>query len=605
MVLVQRFGKPDIFLTMTCNPSWKEILDELKPHEEVQNRPDLIARIFKAKLEDLKNELFKQEIFCKVAAYVYTIEHQKRGLPHIPREKGNVIGQIVSANLIEGERYYLRILLNHIRGPKSFEDLKTVNGIVVPTFREAANLHGLLNKDNSLEECLEEACLYQMPNSLRRLFATILVYCNPTNPKELWERFEKEMSADFYLTNTTAKNIKKMVLQNISFTLESMGKNINMYHLAPIDIFSDDEEFRHQEIDDELTITILQEDLLASNHLTSEQKNAYELILETLLLNKPAAFFIDGPAGTGKPFLYKTLLAEIRSKHMIALATASSGNLAKLLRLAKLIIWDEAPMSGKHSIEAVDKMLQDINDTNLPFGGKVIVFGGDFRQVLPVIRKSTKEEQIDASLARSHLWSSLIKIKFQENMRSRLDPDFCRYLIKVGNEAIFEGISNYSNNLIEMTNRAILTPKNHSVDEINAIIIEKFPGDMVRYYSFDETIDTSEQGVMEDFLNTLTPNGLPPHELLLKKNCPIMLLRNINPSEGLCNGTRLICCNFNRNVIDAKISVGHHKGKRVFIPIIPFLPDINENNGCPFKRTQFPIKLSFAMTINKSQGQIF
>ncbi|KAG6721278.1 hypothetical protein I3842_03G105100, partial [Carya illinoinensis] len=279
-------------------------------------------------------------------------------------------------------------------------------------------------------------------------------------------------------------------------------------------------------------------------------------------------------------------------------------------------------MCGKYSIEAVDKMLQDINDTNLPFGGKVIVFGGDFRQVLPVIQKSTKEQQIDASLARSHLWSSLTKIKLIENMRSRLDPDFCRYLIEVGNgnepitvkdmikistemliqynndadslncllEAIFEDISNYSNNLIEMTNRAILTPKNHSVDEINAIIIEKFPGDMVRYYSFDETIDTSEQGVIEDFL-------------LLKKNCPIMLLRNINPSEGLCNGTRLICCNFNRNVIDAKISVGHHKGKRVFIPRIPFLPDINENNGFPFKRTQFPIKLSFAMTINKSQGQ--
>ncbi|XP_035545198.1 ATP-dependent DNA helicase pif1-like [Juglans regia] len=187
-----------------------------------------------------------------------------------------------------------------------------------------------------------------------------------------------------------------------------------MYHFAPIDIFSDDEEFTHQEIDDELTVTISEEDLLASNHLNFEQKHAYNLILETLLLNKSAAFFIDGPAGTGKTFLYKALLAEIRSKHIIALATASSGvaasilpggrtehsrfkiplnieknstcnvskqgNLAKLLRLAKLIIWDEAPMSGKHSIEAVDKMLRDINDTDLLFGGKVIVFGGDFRQ---------------------------------------------------------------------------------------------------------------------------------------------------------------------------------------------------------------------------------
>ncbi|XP_042952259.1 uncharacterized protein LOC122289344 [Carya illinoinensis] len=82
MTLVQRYGKPDIFLTITCNPNWKEISAELKPHEETQNRPDLIARIFRAKLKELKNQLFKREIFGKVSAYVYVIEHQKRGLPH-------------------------------------------------------------------------------------------------------------------------------------------------------------------------------------------------------------------------------------------------------------------------------------------------------------------------------------------------------------------------------------------------------------------------------------------------------------------------------------------------------------------------------------------
>ncbi|XP_042978864.1 ATP-dependent DNA helicase PIF1-like [Carya illinoinensis] len=315
-----------------------------------------------------------------------------------------------------------------------------------------------------------------------------------------------------------------------------MGKNINMYHLAPIDIFSDDEEFRHQEIDDELTVTILQEDLLASNHLNSEQKHAYELILETLLLNKSATFFIDGPAGTGKTFLYKTLLAEIRSKHMIALATASSGvaasilpggrtahsrfkislkieknstcnvskqgNLAKLLRLAKLIIWNEATMCGKYSIEAVDKMLQDINDTNLPFGGKVIVFCGDFRQVLPVIQKTTKEQQIDASLARSHLWSSLTKIKLIENMRSRLDSDFCRYLIEVGNGN--EPIT--VKDMIKIPTK-MLIQYNNDADSLNC--------DIVRYYSFDETIDTSEQ---------VTKNWKV--KMLVAEKSPKMIARN-------------------------------------------------------------------------------
>ncbi|KAL5572066.1 hypothetical protein UlMin_021663 [Ulmus minor] len=82
MSLVQTFGKPDIFLTITCNSNWNEIKQELQPHEEPQNRPDLVTRIFRAKLEELKDELFKKQIFGPIAAYVYVIEFQKRGLPH-------------------------------------------------------------------------------------------------------------------------------------------------------------------------------------------------------------------------------------------------------------------------------------------------------------------------------------------------------------------------------------------------------------------------------------------------------------------------------------------------------------------------------------------
>ena len=81
------------------------------------------------------------------------------------------------------------------------------------------------------------------------------------------------------------------------------------------------------------------------------------------------------------------------------------------------------------------------------------------------------------------------------------------------------------------------------------------------------------------------------------------MLRNINPSEGLCNGTQLICRRFDRNVIDAEISVGEHKGKRVFLPRIPFVPVQNVKDVFHFKRKQFPVRLCFAMTINKAQGQ--
>ncbi|KAJ9556655.1 hypothetical protein OSB04_011269 [Centaurea solstitialis] len=82
MALVQDDGKPDIFLTMMCNPNCPEILQELLPGQTPQDRPDLVARVFCAKLEDLKDQLFRKHILGEVGAYVYVIEFQKRGLPH-------------------------------------------------------------------------------------------------------------------------------------------------------------------------------------------------------------------------------------------------------------------------------------------------------------------------------------------------------------------------------------------------------------------------------------------------------------------------------------------------------------------------------------------
>lgn len=105
---------------------------------------------------------------------------------------------------------------------------------------------------------------------------------------------------------------------------------------------------------------------------------------------------------------------------------------------------------------------------------------------------------------------------------------------------------------------------------------------------------------MDNFFNsTVTPNKLHHHELLLKKNCPIMLHRNIDHLKGLCHGTHLICRIYNRNVIVVKIEVSHHNRKTIFIPFIHLLSSTDENCGFSFKMTQFLVKLSFTMTINK------
>lgn len=149
--------------------------------------------------------------------------------------------------------------------------------------------------------------------------------------------------------------------------------------------------------------------------------------------------------GSGKTFLYKLLLSNVRSQKKIALAVASSGiaalllaggrtahsrfkipiqltdesvcsfsiqsDTARLLRDTELIIWDEAPMTDKKAFEALDRSLRDLMKRvdlayeSVPFGGKFVVFGGDFRQVLPVVIKGSRVNIVDACLNRSEqIW---------------------------------------------------------------------------------------------------------------------------------------------------------------------------------------------------------
>ena len=81
MAVVQLYGKPDLFITFTCNPKWHEIRDNLNGSTP-QGRPDLIARVFNLKLRALIEDIYKHNIFGRATCYIYTVEFQKRGLPH-------------------------------------------------------------------------------------------------------------------------------------------------------------------------------------------------------------------------------------------------------------------------------------------------------------------------------------------------------------------------------------------------------------------------------------------------------------------------------------------------------------------------------------------
>ncbi|PWZ16906.1 Thymidylate kinase [Zea mays] len=668
MALVRKFGKPDIFLTMTCNPNWDEIRRELLPGQTLQDRSDLVVRVFHAKLQELKHRLTKQDILgkgrksCKnhyprnfsdttlqgkdsypvyrrrddgrtekvrgceldnrwVVPYnpyllrlfnchinveacgsikavkylfkyiykghdrasivmrdaskadddvdeikqyrdarwvtppealwrIYGFELSQISPPvmqlqlHLPnmhmvsfherqmvervvnrpgvdrsmltayfeanslhkeargilyrdfpewytwqsgkgkvwqqrkRDTGGQVGRIVSAHPAEGERYYLRVLLNHVTGATSYVDLRTVDGVTLPTF------HAI---------------------------GAALTFCHYTCVLNM---------------------------------LQSMGKDIKTFPLPPIMDVYDDAIGTAREVYEEEIIEPAAGDVALKDCLNKEQRAAYDKILSAVDTDQGGLFFVDGSGGTGKTYLYRVLLATLRSQGKIAVATTTSGvaasimpggrtahsrfkipltiddgavcsftkqsGTAELLRKASLIIWDEASMTKRQAVEALDNSMRDImGRPGLPFGGKTIVFGGDFRQVLPVVRKGSRAQVVASSLRMSYLWESMSHLKLVTNMRAKNDPWFAEYLLRVGGGTEdtntdgdirlpdevcvpYSGSDNDLDNLIDfvfpnlnknmsdstyITSRAILSTRNEWVDMINVKMIDRFQGE--------------------------------------------------------------------------------------------------------------------------------
>ena len=325
--------------------------------------------------------------------------------------------------------------------------------------------------------------------------------------------------------------------------------------------------------------------------------------------------------------------------------------LADLIRMAKVIIVDECSMQHRYHTEALDRTLRDItNKDEALFGGKIVILSGDFRQCLPVIPGAGRAVVVDAALNRSHLWSNFMVKRLTKNMRILANGNpslvaFDNWTLSVGDgtaenvgktnviqipedlciriekktkdkpNAETQSMKELANHVYPdlvknhlqhnwMNGRAILAPTNKKVDSINNLISESFPGSPVVLTSSDEVINPDDlQRYNTEYLNTLTPSGMPHHRLFLKAGMPLMLLRNLNPKMGLCNGTRLIFLKVHKNyLLECSIVGGEFNTRKVLIPRITTKPKDRE---FPFEwsRRQFPVRAAFAMTINKSQGQ--
>jgi hypothetical protein len=392
--------------------------------------------------------------------------------------------------------------------------------------------------------------------------------------------------------------------------------------------------------------------------------------------------FLDGPAGTGKSFVFNTILKLIVIEdRAVAIASATSGIASTVLfngrtshhaygipfkvydgtekssislhseraariKEATLLLWDEVPMADKHVVSVVDHFLRLLMGVpDCPFGGKITVFGGDWRQVLPVKQRAQRGTIVDSILKKNRdIWDRVLVHHLTVNERARrrgLDVEYAAFVLSVGNglcptydQYLTTNSSGRDPEMIRIPddivftysaiperenlhrligcifpslketvatdkNVCILTPKNSVVDRINDIAIGEMIGEQQVFLSADSSDNKLHS---TEFLNKLTPSGVPPHRLVLKVGAPVMLLRNIAPHRGLCNGTRLIVKEIYTKYVKCELITGPRAGEHEIIFRITFIPD-DMAIGFQMKRVQLPLRLCFAMTINKSQGQ--
>ncbi|XP_074323707.1 uncharacterized protein LOC141660617 [Apium graveolens] len=499
------------------------------------------------------------------------------------RQRGDVVGRLAEVHATTGELLYLRILLLRCKCALSFSQLRTIDGTTYDTFKETCGALGLLNNDKQWHDALEENALSAMPIQIRAMFVNILAYCSVSDPLALWEKHWPTLSNDvLYIRHKISDNIhltlseyeiQNYALAEIEKLLNDVVKSLRDFHMMPFP----DERFFHTFVN--LLIaeeTSYNKEELRLNHdkahknLSSRQLDVYNAVVDNVNKNKGGMFFVYGSGGCGKTFLWQTLCSRFRSEGKIVLPVAGSGiaatlllgdrtahsrfkiplkldqtsiagikhgtYIAELMQHTSLIIWDEAPIQHHY------------NEEEDPFGGITVVFGGDFRQILPVLPKAGRAEIVNASFNKSRLWKSCRVFLLSQNMRlhsgnsearNKVIADFSKWQLEIGDgkvecidthradvktefvvrdeyvvksplkspiktliDIIYPDFQNNLHSQEYLRSRSILTPTNVVVDDINAQILERVSGNMHTYLSQDSIED---RGVDENDFDSSFP----------------------------------------------------------------------------------------------------
>jgi hypothetical protein len=196
-----------------------------------------------------------------------------------------------------------------------------------------------------------------------------------------------------------------------------------------------------------------------------------------------------------------------------------------------------------------------------------------------------------------------LPLKFGKIITNKSGCDLIMSLIHFVYPSFIEGTGPLNSTTDYYKARAIITPLNKYVQQVNEQCLKLLPGKVHFSEPINQMTNATEKAVPEEILNSINVPNFPEHRLALKIGIPVMLLRNLCLKDGLANGTKLIIKDIQANILKVEILNGPYIGVIHMIPRITLIHKPDLDFGSSFSRYQYPIISAFAMTINKCQGQ--
>ena len=612
--------------------------NDYDPSKNLSMLEHYFARPLDEQFEDLKIEKYYSNYLLTTEnnSFLFVENHDN---PHYVKKRNEPIVAILSSSAYDTEMYALRLLLRNIAA-RSFSELRTYNDLVYESFSDCAHARGLLTgSDDEAEKIINEALTIHIPPNHLRFISAILVI-NGANLKTIVSKFYQKM------------------IDRESDTKADLIDKINkiVYRIQKPSNFGSVE-----------SSILRRDSGLSLNDLSQHQREVASKIIDSVVNNIHQLIFLQGRAGTGKTFTVKVICEMLRSMGCKISITATTGIAAtqfnggmtvhslfgimptksneantfssvldtvgkntakaKFLKSLDLIVIDEISMLTPRVTRDISYCLQQICDSKEVFGGKKILFVGDLLQLPPVIPNSNCPVA-NRLIVTIDCWKNIEKFALTEPMRC-LNVDWNHFLNQIATNKVSSDI--YWESLSDMfgvhITRDIEEAKAFYLDGVdlgtnfpskylwiaatNKIVNdmnECFQNMRSEYAEYLGEVHAStklevpmkkekffNKNLQIDYIEKMDFPDLPPHILRIYAGDPFILTRNIDISSGLAKSIKVHAQKLDQDILTLSLN-----DENVYLVRMDLE---KEYNGMKFIRTQIPIRLCYASTVHKSQGQ--